>query len=94
MKELNDIQPVCDCLGTWLGQIRARSALDFYDINQVSENTAAALLNLVFKREFKNLNKERKHFPGIDLGDDTNKEPMVPGKLFLQKGRGCSSMRF
>jgi hypothetical protein len=74
MKELNNIQPVCDCLGTWLGQIRARSALDFYDINQVSENTAAALLNLVFKREFKNLNIARKHFPGIDLGDDTNKE--------------------
>jgi hypothetical protein len=74
MKELNDIQTVCDCLGTWWGQIHTRAAQGLLDINRVSEDVAVTLLNLVFNLELKNLNQEKKNFPGIDLGDDTNKK--------------------
>jgi hypothetical protein len=48
MNELKDIQSVCDCLGTWLGQIRSHNAVDFFDINRVAENVAATLLNLFY----------------------------------------------
>lgn len=73
MNELKDIQPVCDCLGTWLGQIRSHNAVDFFDINRVAENVAATLLNLIYNLELENLNLEKKNFPGIDLGDKKNK---------------------
>jgi hypothetical protein len=73
MRELDELQGVYDCLGNWWGQIRTRNARGLYDINQVSEDVAARLLNLVFNMELENLNLENKNIPGIDLGDNTNK---------------------
>lgn len=73
MRELNDIQRVVKFLATWVAEIRFFNAVDFYDINRVAENVAVRLLNLVFKLELKNLNEEKKNFPGVDLGDDSRK---------------------
>jgi hypothetical protein len=48
MNVLYDLHPVYDCLGNWWGQIRSRNAQGLYDINHVSEDVAAGVLNLVF----------------------------------------------
>jgi hypothetical protein len=64
MKQLNDLQTVYDCMGNWWGQIHTRNTGELYDINRVSEDIAAGLLNLVFNLELKNLNPEKKNFPG------------------------------
>lgn len=41
-----------------------------YDLNKQSEKFFARLLNLVLDKNLKVMEKERKNFPAIDLGDD------------------------
>ncbi len=65
MKQHNELQTVYDSLGNWWGQIHTRNTGELYDINRVSEDVAAGLLNLVFNLELKNLNPDqvKKSFP-------------------------------
>jgi len=72
MKEHDELKRVGDCLGIWLGLIRSSNAIDFYDINRVSEDVASKLLNLVYDLELDNLNRITPNYPGIDLGDTKN----------------------
>jgi hypothetical protein len=54
---------------TWISEVAVANALNFYDINRISEGTSAKLLNLLFGYELKDLNKLKTNYPGIDLGD-------------------------
>jgi hypothetical protein len=74
VKQHNDLQRVNESLGNWWGQIHFSNEQGLYDINRVSEDVAAGLLNLVFNLDLKNLNEEETNFPGIDLGDETQKK--------------------
>lgn len=55
------------------GQVGANNAVGFTDINKVSEDFACHLLNKVYNLNLSNLNAEQANYPGIDLGDDTNR---------------------
>ncbi len=72
MSTEDEINRVVKLLALWVEEIRLSNAIDFYNINQVAENVAAKLLNLIYNYQLKNLNQEKKHFPGIDLGDKFN----------------------
>lgn len=54
---------------TWITEVKLATALDYFDINRISEGTAQRLLNMVYGYQLQDLNKEKKNFPGIDLGD-------------------------
>jgi tetratricopeptide (TPR) repeat protein len=64
---------VLDLMTFWVAKIKANNYLDFYDINKVAEDLALKLLNEIYNLNLKNLNREKRNYPGIDLGDKTNK---------------------
>jgi hypothetical protein len=74
-KEINDIKKY---FVTWVSEVVLANALNYFDINKVSEGTCQRLLNLIFNYDLKDLNQEKANFPGIDLGDRTH------GKLAFQ----------
>lgn len=56
-------------ISRWVVEIEAYNAESLYDINKVSENIALHLLNLIFNLKLQDLNKIKKKFPAVDLGD-------------------------
>jgi hypothetical protein len=54
---------------TWITEINLATALDYFDINKISEGTAQRILNIIFGYQLQDLNRIKKNFPGIDLGD-------------------------
>jgi len=65
-----EIDKIIVLLRSWVSEIQFNTKLDFYDINKISEGFSAKLLNAIFGYNLKDLNKVKKNFPGIDLGDD------------------------
>lgn len=57
---------------TWITKVKLDNALTYFDINRISEGTSQQLLELVFGYDLKDLNREKKNFPGIDLGSRNN----------------------
>lgn len=65
-REISDIRKY---FVTWVADVSLATALDYFDINKISEGTCQQLLNLIFEYRLQDLNREKKNFPGIDLGD-------------------------
>lgn len=70
MKREEEIKRVTDLLSKWVCLLRGRACLNFTDINIVSEDFAANLLNAYFDLHLVNLNHDQGNYPGIDLGDE------------------------
>lgn len=49
--------------------ISANAEAGLYDINRACENLYRDIFNVVFNRQYKNLNEETENYPAIDLGD-------------------------
>jgi hypothetical protein len=64
---------VLDLMTFWVSKIKAKNYQDLYDINRLSEDLALKLLNEIYNLNLENLNREKRNYPGIDLGDKTNK---------------------
>lgn len=84
MIELDNIKIL---LRSWVAEIKFNTKLDFYDINKISEGLSAKLLNAIFDYKLKDLNKIKKNFSGIDLGDDTDSKIafQVTSRIDFQK---------
>jgi hypothetical protein len=57
------------CLANWVAQVKLANAVNYYDINRISEGSVMHLLNLLYGYALEDLNREQSNFPGIDLGD-------------------------
>lgn len=66
------IGEIIDNLSNLNNQINLRCSLGFTDLNKVSEDFFAKLLNLIYPYNLKNLNTERSNEPGLDIGDESN----------------------
>lgn len=66
------IGEIIDNLSNLNNQINLRCSLGFTDLNKVSEDFFAKLLNLIYSYNLKNLNTERSNEPGLDIGDESN----------------------
>ncbi|UCH95259.1 MAG: toll/interleukin-1 receptor domain-containing protein [Candidatus Aminicenantes bacterium] len=74
MERQEDFQRIKRLISRWITEIRLHNAVDFYDINRVSEDIARQLLNKIYNYNMSNLNDdEQRNYPGIDLGDKKNK---------------------
>ena len=73
MNEMVQMNKARDLLALWVHKINLSSAIDFYDINKVSENLCANLLNEIYGYLLINLNPEKRNFPAVDLGCDVKK---------------------
>jgi WD40 repeat protein/energy-coupling factor transporter ATP-binding protein EcfA2 len=83
MRELDRID---DMLAHWTSKIKGKNKKGMTDINKRSENAAKQLLNLIYGYKLINLNDERPDYPGIDLGDRTNKIAFqITSKISLRK---------
>lgn len=71
MDKKAEIDIIIVLLKSWLAEIKFNTRLDFYDINKISEGLSEKLLNTIFGYNLRDLNKIRRNFPGIDLGDDS-----------------------
>ncbi len=60
-------------LSVWVAQIELSNAWGLCDINHLSEDFVATLLNKLHNYTLKNLNPNQKNFPEIDLEDKKNK---------------------
>lgn len=68
-KAATELREISKYFITWVTEVTVANALDFYDINRISEGTSAKLLNLLYDYQLKDLNKIKPNYPGIDLGD-------------------------
>ncbi|CAA9202865.1 hypothetical protein FLA105534_04289 [Flavobacterium bizetiae] len=66
------IGEIVDSLSNLNNQINIRCSLGFTDLNKVSEDFFAKLLNKIYSYSLINLNSSRSNEPGIDIGDETN----------------------
>lgn len=73
MNKKIELDRINNLLSLWFAQIKINTKLDFYDINKLSEGLCAKLLNTIYDYKLIDLNKIKKNFPGIDLGDTENK---------------------
>ncbi|MBK0368638.1 SMEK domain-containing protein [Flavobacterium agrisoli] len=65
-KEVSEIK---EYIKKWIYEIEISNSLNYFDINRVSEGVCLRLLNLIYEHNLRDLNKERKNFPGVDLGN-------------------------
>jgi tetratricopeptide (TPR) repeat protein len=68
-----DIKTVIKLLAWWPYNIKMFNYANFFDINTVAEGLAEKLLNEIYWLELVNLNKLKKNYPSVDLGDHVNK---------------------
>ena len=66
------IGEIVDNLSNLNNQINLRCSLGFTDLNKVSEDFFAMLLNQIYSYNLKNLNATRSNEPGLDIGDESN----------------------
>lgn len=71
MKKQEELYTITSLFAHWLAEIRTNNALDFLDINKISESLSLKILNLVYDHNLTDLNEEKNNFPGLDLGDRT-----------------------
>lgn len=69
-----DLKDLNLLLGSWIAAIRLDKAINYLDINKVSEGFALKLLNLLFDYDLQDLNKVITNYEGLDIGNfDTSK---------------------
>jgi hypothetical protein len=73
MRGEDDLKRVIELITWWVLQVKSNNCVDFFDINRVSEDLALKLLNEIYGYQLENLNYTKANYPGIDLGDKTNK---------------------
>ena len=73
MSRQEDFIRVLDLISLWLTKIKSHNAAGFFDINRLAEGVAQKLLNEIYGYDLENLNYDKKHYPGIDLGDKIKK---------------------
>ncbi len=73
MNEQVQLNRAIELLATWLTRIQLSNAVDYYDINKVSEHLAMDLLNAAYDMHLKDLNDEQRNFPAVDLGTTTRR---------------------
>jgi SpoVK/Ycf46/Vps4 family AAA+-type ATPase len=73
MRREDDLKRVIELISWWVTQVKLNNCIDFFDINRVSEDLALKLLNEIYGYHLENLNYTKANYPGIDLGDKTNK---------------------
>lgn len=66
------IGEIIDNLSNLNNQISLRCSLGFTDLNKVSEDFFAKLLNKIYSYNLVNLNATRSNEPGLDIGDEPN----------------------
>ncbi|MEA5458211.1 SMEK domain-containing protein [Arcicella sp. LKC2W] len=66
------IGEIIDNLSNLNNQITFRCSLGFTDLNKVSEDFFAKLLNQIYSYNLVNLNVTRSNEPGLDIGDEIN----------------------
>lgn len=66
------IGEIVDNLSNLNNQIKLRCSLGFTDLNKVSEDFFAKLLNKIYSFNLINLNGKRVNEPGLDIGDEEN----------------------
>lgn len=66
------IGEIIDNLSNLNNQITLRCSLGFTDLNKVSEDFFAKLLNKIYSYNLVNLNATRSNEPGLDIGDESN----------------------
>ena len=71
-KKEHNLKVIADKLALFKHTISMRDSSSLYDINICAEDVICELLNIVYGFQLKNLNCERKNYPGIDLGDTDN----------------------
>lgn len=64
--------------------ISANAEAGCYDINRSCENLYRDIFNVVFKRQYENMNGETANYPAIDLGD---KRARIAVQITSEKGR-------
>lgn len=67
---------VNECIGyltRWISEIRLHNAIGYYDINKISENLSATILNALYGYKLINANYEITNVCAIDLIDRENK---------------------
>ena len=70
MKQIQLLQTISDLLNQFSIEVKEKGKLSHYDINIVSEDVLVPILNIAFNTSLKNLNTDKKNFPGIDLATD------------------------
>jgi hypothetical protein len=71
MKQQALLNEARDLLTLFVTRVKAAAALGHTDINVISENVLLELFRIVFSLPgLRNVNQERKNFPGLDLADD------------------------
>jgi hypothetical protein len=65
------IGEIIDNLSNLNNQITLRCSLGFTDLNKVSEDFFAKLLNQIYSYNLSNLNATRSNEPGLDIGDES-----------------------
>jgi hypothetical protein len=72
MQQQTLLNEVRDLLSLFVTRVKAAAALGHTDINVISESVLLDLFRIVFSLPgLRNVNHERKNFPGIDLADET-----------------------
>ena len=70
MNEQQQLSRAIELLNSWIGKIQLSNAIEFFDINRVSERISMNLLNAVYGYQLLDLNDECRNFPALDLGDE------------------------
>ena len=64
-----DLKYISFLLGSWIAAIRLENAINYFDINRISQGVAQKLLNLIYNYELEDLDAVQKNYPGLDLGE-------------------------
>jgi hypothetical protein len=70
---LDELNRVLFLISWWLTAIKTHNSIGLFDINKMAESLALKLLNEIYGYNLDNLNYDQNNYPGIDLGDKTNK---------------------
>lgn len=70
MNNQRKIQNVIDKMSYFHSYIQMSNAENYYDINKIAEGFMMNLLNIVYSLNLKDMNQNKKNYPGIDLGDE------------------------
>ena len=74
MKQIQLIHRINELFANFVTQVKGLNSLNLYDINIISETILIPLFKEIFKLpNLKNVNDDKKNYPGIDLADDSKK---------------------
>jgi len=69
MSKADELDHISNLIVAWIAKIRLNNAFSYTDINKIAEGFSAKLLNLIYGYQLKDLNKEKRDFPALDLGE-------------------------